>query len=63
MLDQPVIVIAPNKSCLDEGGLIKLGTPVILISDPTMYEKMQAVLGAWGKEKMGISGKRGEIEG
>lgn len=62
-MDKPVIVIAPDKSCLDKEGRIKSGTEVILISDPMMYEKMQAGLKAWGREEIGIKGKRGEIDG
>lgn len=63
MSDQPVIVVAPDKLCLDEQGLIQSGTKVILISDPEMYKRMQAVLTGWGKNKMGIPGERGGIEG
>ena len=63
MTDKPVIVVAPDKTCLDEEGLIKSGTEVILISDPGMYEKMQVILEAWGIEEIEVEGKRGEIEG
>lgn len=63
MANHPVIVIAPDKSCIDDKGFIKPSTEVILISDPEMYARMEAVLSAWGKEKMGVPGKRREIEG
>ena len=56
------IVVVPDKTYLDSKGELIL-TDVILIADPTMYEHMEKVLGAWGKEQMGIPGQRGNIEG
>ncbi len=58
----PPIVVVPDKSYIDDTGNV-IPTDVILISDPTMYLRMQAVLEAWGKEPMGVPGKRGIIEG
>ena len=57
-----MIVVVPDKSYIDDTGNVIPGD-VILIADPTMYMKMQAVLSAWGKEPMGIPGQRGIIEG
>lgn len=58
----PPIVVVPDKSYIGPTGDI-IPTDVILIADPIMYEKMRGVLGAWGKEPMGVPGKRGVIEG
>ena len=58
----PPIVFVPDKSYIGDTGDI-IPTDVILIADPIMYERMKAVLGAWGKETMGVPGKRGIIEG
>lgn len=58
----PPIVFVPDKSYINDGGSI-FPINVILVSDPIMYEKMSKVLEAWGKEPMGVSGKRGDIEG
>lgn len=46
---QPPIVIVPDKSYIDDTGNV-IPTDVILIADPTMYERMQAVLEAWNQE-------------
>jgi len=59
---QPPIVIVPDKTYIDDTGDI-IPTDVILISDPTMYLRMQKVLEAWGKEPLGIPRQRGDIEG
>lgn len=56
------IVIVPDKSYIDATGNV-IPMDVILISDLVMYQKMNAILGAWGKEPMGVPGKRGIIEG
>jgi len=56
------IVIVPDKSYIDDTGNI-IPMDVILISDLVMYQKMNAILGAWGKEPMGVPGQRGIIEG
>ncbi len=56
------IVVVPDKSYIGDTGDI-IPTDVILIVDPIMYQKMSAILGAWGKEQMGVPGKRGVIEG
>lgn len=58
----PPIVVAPDKSYIDDTGNL-IPTDVILISDPTMYERMTKVLMAWGKDPLGIPGQRGGIEG
>ena len=58
----PPIIIVPDKSYIDDTGNV-IPTDVILISDLVMYQKMNAILGAWGKEPMGVPGKRGVIEG
>ena len=58
----PPIVIVPDKSYIDDTGNV-IPTDVILISDPTMYQRMQKVLEVWGKEPMGVPGQRGIIEG
>lgn len=58
----PPIVFVPDKSYItDEGGIIPIN--IILVSDPIMYKRMSKVLEAWGKEPMGVPGKRGDIEG
>ena len=59
---QPPIVVVPDKSYIDDTGNV-IPTDVILVSDPTMYERMHKVLEAWGKEQMGVPGQRGIIEG
>lgn len=56
------IVVVPDKSYIDDTGDI-IPTDVILIADPIMYMRMSKVLEAWGKEQMGVPGKRGIIEG
>ncbi len=56
------IVVVPDKSYLDDTGNV-IPMDVILISDLEMYRKMNAILGAWGKELMGVPGQRGIIEG
>ena len=56
------IVIVPDKSYIDDTGAL-IGTDIILISDLEMYRRMNAVLGAWGKEPMGVPGQRGIIKG
>ncbi len=56
------IVIVPDKSYIDDTGNV-IPMDVILISDLLMYQKMNAILGAWGKEQMGVPGQRGIIEG
>lgn len=58
----PPIVVVPDKSYIGATGDI-IPTDVILIADPIMYQKMAAILKVWGKEKMGVPGKRGVIEG
>lgn len=58
----PPIVVVPDKSYIGATGDI-IPTDVILIADLIMYERMKAVLEAWGKEQMGVPGKRGVIEG
>lgn len=58
----PPIVFVPDKSYInDAGGIIP--TDVILVSDPIMYKRMSKVLEVWGKESMGVPGKRGDING
>ncbi len=57
----PPIVVVPDKSYIDDTGNV-IPTDVILISDPTMYHRMQKVLEAWEKEPIGIPGRRGIIE-
>ena len=57
----PPIVVVPDKSYIDDTGNV-IPTDVILISDSTMYMRMQKVLEAWGKEPIGIPGRRGIIE-
>lgn len=58
----PPIIIVPDKSYIDDAGNV-IPTDVMLITDLTMYEKMTKVLMAWGKEPLGLPGKRGRIEG
>ena len=58
---QPPIIIVPDKSYIDDKGNV-IPTDVILITDPFMYHRMDQVLRAWGKESLGIPGKRGVIE-
>lgn len=58
----PPIVVVPDKSYIDDTGNIIL-TDVILIADLVMYEKMSKVLMAWGKEPIGIPGRRGDVDG
>lgn len=58
----PPIVVVPDKTYMDDTGNI-IPTDVILIADPVMYEKMFKVLMAWGKEPLGIPGKRGDVAG
>ena len=55
-------MVVPDKSYIDDTGNV-IPTDVILVSDLEMYERMQALLGAWGKEQQGIPGQRGIIEG
>ena len=55
-------MIVPDKSYIDVTGNV-IPMDVILISDLVMYQKMNAILGAWGKEPMGVPGQRGIIEG
>lgn len=59
---QPPIVVVPDKSYIDDTGNV-IPTDVILITDLEMYRRMNAILGAWGKEPMGVPGQRGVIEG
>ena len=47
----PPIVVVPDKSYIDDTGNV-IPTDVILVSDLEMYERMQAVLEAWGKEQI-----------
>ena len=61
-LKQLPIIVVPDKSYIGDDGNI-IPTDVILIADPTMYERMKAVLEAWGKEEMDVPGQRGEIDG
>ncbi len=57
----PPIVFVPDKSYInDAGGIIPID--VILVSDLILYEKMSKVLEVWGKEPIGVPGKRGVIE-
>lgn len=56
----PPIVVVPDKSYIDDTGNV-IPMDVILISDPTMYGRMQKVLEVWGKEQIGIPGQRGVI--
>ena len=56
------IVVVPDKSYIDDTGHL-IDTDVILVSDLEMYRKMNAILGAWGKEPMGVPGQRGIIIG
>jgi hypothetical protein len=58
----PMIVVVPDKSYIDDTGAVIPGD-VILIADLEMYRRMNKVLVAWGKEPMGVPGKRGIIEG
>ena len=58
----PPIVVVPDKSYIDDTGNV-IPTDVTLVSDPTMYLKMQQVLAVWGKQPIGIPGQRGIIEG
>ncbi len=58
----PPIVFVPDKSYINDAGDV-IPTDVILVSDPVMYERMSMVLEVWGKEPMGVPGKRGAIEG
>ena len=58
----PPIVIVPDNSYIDDTGDL-IPTDVILVSDLVMYQKMNAILSAWGKEPMGVPGQRGIIEG
>ena len=58
----PPIVFVPDKSYINDAGSM-IPTDVILVSDPIMYEKMCKVLEIWGKEPIGVPGKRGYIEG
>ena len=44
----PPIIIVPDKSYIDDTGNV-IPTDVILITDPTMYLRMQALLEAWDK--------------
>ena len=48
---QPPIVVVPDKSYIDDTGSV-IPTDVILIADLEMYERMQALLGAWDKEQI-----------
>lgn len=58
----PPIVFVPDKTYIgDTGDIIPMD--VILVADPVMYMKMKKILDVWGKEQMGVDGKRGEIEG
>ena len=45
---QPPIVIVPDKTYIDDTGNV-IPTDVILISDLTVYNRMEAVLEAWRK--------------
>ena len=58
----PPIVFVPDKSYIGDDGNI-IPTDVILVADPIMYGRMMKILDVWGKEQMGVPGKRGEIEG
>ena len=44
----PPIVVVPDKSYIDDTGNV-IPTDVILIADPTMYMRMEAVLEYWNK--------------
>ena len=57
----PPIVVVPDKSYIDDTGSV-IPTDVILIADLEMYERMQAVLEAWGKDLISVPGQRGRIE-
>ena len=57
----PPIVIVPDKTYIDDTGNV-IPTDVILVSDPEMYERMQALLEAWDKEPMGVPNQKGAIE-
>ena len=57
----PPIVVVPDKSYIDDTGNV-IPTDVILIADLEMYERMQAVLEAWGQEQIGVPGQRGVIK-
>jgi hypothetical protein len=56
------IVFVPDKTYTDDEDKL-IPTDLILVTDPAMYEQLQRVLEAWGKEQMGIPGNRGGIEG
>ena len=56
------IVVVPNKTYLDATGDVT-PTDVILVADPILYQRMQGVLAAWGKEQLGVPGQRGVVEG
>ena len=57
----PPIVVVPDKTYIDDTGSV-IPTDVILISDLEMYERMQAILEAWGKDLISVPGQRGRIE-
>ncbi len=56
------IIIVPDKTYTDKKGEL-IPIDVILIADPAMYAQMAKVLAVWGKEEIGIAGKRGDTEG
>ena len=58
----PPIIVVPDKTYVDDTGDV-IPTDVLLITDPILYQRMSKVLEAWGKEQMGVPGKRGVIEG
>lgn len=58
----PPIVFIPDKSYVAATGNV-IPQDVIFVTDLVMYERMKAVLAAWGKEEIGVPGKRGAIEG
>ena len=58
----PPIIVVPDKSYIDDKGYV-IPTEVILITDLNIYYKMHNLLTAWGKEQIGIPGKRGDVDG
>ena len=58
----PPIIVVPDKTYIDDTGNV-IPTDVILITDPILYERMNSVLEAWGKEQIGVPGQRGGIDG
>ena len=58
----PPIMVVPDKSYIDETDDTIPVTDVIVIADLEMYQRMLAVLEAWGNEPLGIPGQRGDIK-